>query len=297
MRVHLKDDEDRPALKEFMLDLVEMKKRLESKENLVVDGMGQFSENPQFGKSGVYLILKHIEQPLKYSTLDIRKIEADSDKEQSKRKSSIVQTNILLNGSLYKKSEININIEPNQWPTNDHNKMGDVPIQRVTSSTSAHNINDLDRIIMDQSLVTTQSRQLNAVNAISAGKMFGMNDVLQDWSGDVFERLADSESVFTRSLFNLPLRTQTVKDHGVISLIKQLVGSKDMMVAWDYKGPFESAQVPGIIIQGNFKKDFDYLLNSLLSSVSILEKLQIRICKGKQPQTDSSSLSIKISFC
>ena len=256
-------------MKEFAVDLVDLKKRFDKTDSLVLDSRGGFPGQANFGDCGVFIILKHVDQPLKYVTFDIdQKSKAKNPKKKSKKEK--------------KKSDRSISKESSNQiilmnETSKTMSQASTKIQRK-SMDQRGSIEDYN--IYNQSLMTTNSRQLHVVNEIKRNEMFGFSEVLYQWSGEVCSNLLQPEMLFAKSLLNMPLGNQTSKDHGVLALIQEVLGTKEMFLGWDLSNPFEFAEIPNTFILEIFKIDFDYFFYSLRQGAHIMGKVQRRIAKG-----------------
>lgn len=58
-------------MREFQLDLVQLKQRLLDEDSTVIDSEGRFQGQPDFGSEGMFIMIRSISQPLRYVTLDV----------------------------------------------------------------------------------------------------------------------------------------------------------------------------------------------------------------------------------
>ena len=58
-------------MREFQLDLVQLKQRLLDEDSTVLDSEGRFQGQPDFGSEGMFIMIRSISQPLRYVTLDV----------------------------------------------------------------------------------------------------------------------------------------------------------------------------------------------------------------------------------
>ena len=277
-------EEGKPILREFLMDLVEIKRKLDKHENLIIDSEGKFEGQKGFGKTGIFIIIQLINQPLKYASLDIQKILYNLKRTPEEETIVKLEKSSSVNETSFKESNINKNSEHRTPISINSNIVLDIKNSRHMSSELKNKttLNDLDKMLsLAQSQKTTKSQNLRTINRMDYGKLLKYNDILQEWSGKAFKILNEGEDSFTRNLLNLPFGYQTIKDHGVISIVKEMVGTKDLFVTWDFSGPFTHAKIPHSLIFEIVKRDFDFFFDSLIKSVSILEKLQTRICECK----------------
>jgi hypothetical protein len=247
------------------LDLIKLKKKFEDADSLIIDSNGNFVDDKGFGDCGIFIVLKQVDQPLKYVTFDIDKM---GKKKREFESSSILRQSM------------------SSFVSESKNFKGNQEVKRQRESMKVNNPKDKKRQsleeynIYNQSQMTSVSKQLHVVNEYKRNEMFGFSDVLYEWSGDVYSNLLQEEMLFARSLLNMPLGNQSSKDYGVLSLIKNVLGTKEMFLAWDLQGPFEYAEIPNTFINEMFKKDFDHFFFSLKHSITAMERIQQRIAKG-----------------
>jgi hypothetical protein len=260
--------------------LIELKKRFENVDSLTIDSRGNFLDQEGFGECGIFIILKHVEQPLKYVSLDINVSKnIKKDKKSENKETSRFRESIRIMDQQFKEEQsINSRSEKlsKNLPTNaNSNEYSNGKIYE--NRRKSENLEDF----YNASMITTRSKQLHVVNAVNRNELFGFDDVLYEWSGDIFTKLEPNEMLFAKNLLNLPFGNQTSKDHGVLSLIKNLLGTKEMFLGWDLQGPFEFAELPNTFINEIFKKDFDSFFDGLINGVNIMEQIHHRIQKGR----------------
>lgn len=156
-------------------------------------------------------------------------------------------------------------------------------IKNNSSFNKSNNLskNDLDMILMRQSVMTSYSKQLHNVNNFNQSQFFNAHDVLKNWSGKIFNKINPFENKFTKSLFNIPLKSQNMKDQAVIGLMKELVGGNKTFIAWDFSSALESSQIPDPLIKKIFKEDCDIFVEGLIVSLNIFKQVEERITQSK----------------
>lgn len=264
------------------MDLVDLKRRFEQADSVAIDSRGRFMDEENFGDCGVFVILKQIEQPLKYVSFDINMTKNEPAKKKSKE---VPKTSPFMNS--IRIVEQRLKEEQSQRKKSVKFRGTDPQSTQLATDKSHEHLRDNEHLhdIYNASFVTTRSKQLHVVNAASRNELFGLDDVLYEWSGQIFSKLDDGEMLFAKSLLNLPFGNQTSKDHSVLSLFKSLVGTKEMFLGWDLRGPFEFAELPNTVINEILRKDFESFLNGLVHSVGLMERVHARLQRGSRRVT------------
>jgi hypothetical protein len=261
LKVYIKDQKQRPALKEIIINIIRLKQLFEQEEIVLLDSQGKFKGEKDFGKCNTFIILRKFETSLGYTTMNIKHSQKLVEPQEGKTKTgkSIVDMDMIYNSSKVKQDKKNL-----------------------SSFNKSNNLskNDLDMILMRQSVMTSYSKQLHNVNNFNQSQFFNANDVLKNWSGKIFNKINPFESKFTKSLFNIPLKSQNMKDQAVIGLMKELVGGNKTFIAWDFSSALESSQIPDPLIKSLFKEDCDIFLEGLMVTLKVFKQIEDRITKS-----------------